>query len=849
MNRFFVYSALFSVFLPIFAACSGVGGPPSGYANRPEMIIVTFTGKTVYSNTDKDLPHINDIRADLQIEALFSNGGGAVIDSASPEIDLLPAAGAINDSGVLTNSPGEKRFTVVFKTADVNVSSSFAIVVAGPYTGNEEILSLEVKTFPSPLTGRFNFDEYILSVFTEDVLANMGKEITVVGYSGAKLNGIPYIIQPEHYAVNLGAGLEAVSSNTLFNAAGYGATSITVKAILKSKPLVRTSFETPVFVNNVKFQIPGENMCVYGYVQPDSSENAPLQYGVREAPAFSIGSPSTLWVRPDCADAVFTTDSSGDYAINLEYCAVSENGLVFEPLKAPQNADAWAGPVYNGGGGNVCAVSSASQLKAIRNDILQGENRVYVLVENIDLSQSEWDALGNYNGVSGVFQGFCGWFYGNNHTINRLKLSSTRPAALYSGLFGFLYEGRVEKLTVVLEAPDEPLTLAYTSANPLEGEINNSALGALAGRAEKSVIKDVKVCSPQPVPVLQAGGSIGGVCGAVMETTITGSFSNINFVVYEDAAAAPGRNELACVGGLAGSVFNNSVFFKNKAAGSLRYYASNSSVKEFFAGGVAGVVVNSDLIQCAALEGSDIEYFAESANLSALNAVYAGGVAGSAEAAFSKAGVIDQCAALGDITIYAAGSRANVGGIAANIALAVRSSYFRGSISVIDAARFSAGGVAGVFSGRFVEETGYRGVSYCYSSGSIDVSGVEDAAGALESKIAGIAGDAGAFPVVFEKNAAILSHITASGSCFQQVECARIFNGGENCSGGENAASNSMTLTPEAADAGLLRNGESFPLYAFNQASTYEALGWLFGENSVWAHTQDSLPVLGWEVE
>lgn len=127
----------------------------------------------------------------------------------------------------------------------------------------------------------------------------------------------------------------------------------------------------------------------------------------------------------------------------------------------------------------------------------------FALAGDIDLQGIDWIPIGFYRDSSEasgtVLQPFRGNFNGNGYEIRNLKLNHMGEFNCV-GLFGFVENSVIENMTIV-------------PASEIRGK---SETGILAGRAENSVIREVKVQRG----AVRSSGICGGVSGVISRTVV-----------------------------------------------------------------------------------------------------------------------------------------------------------------------------------------------------------------------------------------------------------------------------------------------------------------------------------------
>lgn len=168
--------------------------------------------------------------------------------------------------------------------------------------------------------------------------------------------------------------------------------------------------------------------------------------------------------------------------LNIEVEKVSDfentNGEVSE-LMGEDSAELFG--IFDGGDGskeNPYVISDSFQLEYMRDNINIGKmtKDSFVLANDIDLGGMEWTPIGYYSDSTLYNRCFSGNFDGNGYKIYNFKI--TKAATKYIGLFGFVYNGKIENLTV----------------SDFDININSNDyayVGALAGRCISAGYKNV----------------------------------------------------------------------------------------------------------------------------------------------------------------------------------------------------------------------------------------------------------------------------------------------------------------------------------------------------------------------
>ena len=188
--------------------------------------------------------------------------------------------------------------------------------------------------------------------------------------------------------------------------------------------------------------------------------------------------------------------------------------------------------------------------------------RGYELLANLDLSAfANWQPIGSQNDP------FTSILQGNGYSIANLAIDGGD----YLGLFAVLSGATIDNLVV------EVVSIT-----------GDSDVGALAGRAENSAISRVQIRAASASSKLSATGArIGGILGAITDTTITNATSDLDVVEIEGVSLADLGG--AGLGGIVGYAGDSSI--------SHAYSSASISAGNLFhsAGGLVGFMTNSRL--------------------------------------------------------------------------------------------------------------------------------------------------------------------------------------------------------------------------------------------------------------
>jgi uncharacterized repeat protein (TIGR02543 family) len=222
---------------------------------------------------------------------------------------------------------------------------------------------------------------------------------------------------------------------------------------------------------------------------------------------------------------------------------------------------------FAGGGGSSVAdpyiISAAAELAYLARQVNAGTNyagKYFTLTGDLDLNGQEWTAIGT-NARS-----FRGSFDGDGHVISGLVIN--KSGTHYQGLFGYLDGAKISNLGL----EDVAIT-------------GQGGVGGIAGYVFNSSIEN----SYSTGTVSGDGNDVGGIAGTVNSGNIKNCYST-------GTVSGSGTNSLD-VGGIAGQIFNGSSIENCYSTGTV---VSGT----YYAGGIAGVVTNSSIKYCAALNPS-----------------------------------------------------------------------------------------------------------------------------------------------------------------------------------------------------------------------------------------------------
>ncbi len=145
--------------------------------------------------------------------------------------------------------------------------------------------------------------------------------------------------------------------------------------------------------------------------------------------------------------------------------------------------------------GDYILVSTVAQLQTLASEVNGGDTKsgyAYKLSTNLDLSGTQWVAIGNYDNK------FYGTFDGGGHTISGLTISS---ASAFQGLFGYIYLSQIRNLNIeqasvtgsqyvggVAGKSDYSTIINCSVSGAIIGTEANSYIGSIAGSMNGSSV-------------------------------------------------------------------------------------------------------------------------------------------------------------------------------------------------------------------------------------------------------------------------------------------------------------------------------------------------------------------------
>ena len=225
---------------------------------------------------------------------------------------------------------------------------------------------------------------------------------------------------------------------------------------------------------------------------------------------------------------------------------------------------------------NPYEIGSPSALKTFANVVNAGEDfngKFVKLTADIDLDSEEWTPIGKNYLIS-----FKGTFDGDGHQVQNLYFNQTVDnTSLYAGLFGWLQEGTIQNLGVVIS--EKGLTgILTTSLNS-----NNINIGGIAAYARLSSIKNCYTTGGY-ISVIAKGLSCyaGGLVGGADGLAISNCYSTVDLYGGDE-----NEGIYVCVGGVVGCTtdYNASTTISNCFSSGII-----SAKKISYSGGGGGVL-------------------------------------------------------------------------------------------------------------------------------------------------------------------------------------------------------------------------------------------------------------------
>ena len=373
--------------------------------------------------------------------------------------------------------------------------------------------------------------------------------------------------------------------------------------------------------------------------------------------------------------------------------------------------------------------------------------RGYELLANIALS-TNWQPIGSDNNL------FTSILQGNGYSIANLVIDGGN----YLGLFAVLAGATIDNLVVEVAS--------------ISGD---SYVGALAGIAVNSHFTNVEIRAASTSSKLSATGiGIGGMLGAIIDTTIINATSDLSIV----AAGS-------IVGGLVGLVASSDIS-RSSASGSV----SSNGDENIVYGGLVGWVASSDISHSSAsgsvssngdenifygglvggIEKTQISHSSASGSVSSNgdeNIFYGGLVGGIEKTQISHSSASGSVSSNGDENIFYGGlvgwvassdiSRSSASGsVSSN---GDENIFYGGLVGAMEKAQISYSGASGSVSSSGVSSDAYGGLVGAMEKAQISYSG---ASGSVSSS--GVSSDAYGGLVGYMSTSSDLSHSSASGS-------------------------------------------------------------------------------------
>ena len=250
----------------------------------------------------------------------------------------------------------------------------------------------------------------------------------------------------------------------------------------------------------------------------------------------------------------------------------------------PEAADGWdsradTGWYEEGGGedGREFTISTAEELAGLAQLVNGGTDfsgKTITLTADIDLTGREWTPIGK----DSISSRFNGTFDGGGHTISGLYINkdvTSDTGSVYLGLFGYVGEGTVKKLTV---------TGSVIGCDNRTGTSDYYA-GGIVGACDKG--GDIVNCMADVTVTGNSNGTrtvVGGIVGK--------NGGKVTGCISKGAVSAKGTgtgNVTANAGGIAGENSNGSI---------INCCNTGSVIGDSCAGGIAGNSSSSEVTNC-----------------------------------------------------------------------------------------------------------------------------------------------------------------------------------------------------------------------------------------------------------
>lgn len=221
---------------------------------------------------------------------------------------------------------------------------------------------------------------------------------------------------------------------------------------------------------------------------------------------------------------------------------------------------------------NIIEITTADELKAFRDDVNNGntyEEKVVLLMNDIDLSGEEWIPIGKYDSNSSnpddsINKSFMGIFDGKFHKISGITINSTEKA---KGLFALVKGGTIKNIGIESGNISSNSTVggivgyAYGNAkiincyNKATITITGRYLGGIIGYAKNNV--SIENCYNSGI--VTGEYNVGGICGQLDNSKILNCYN-----VGDITGTATSSNS---VGGISSVVVEISTIINSYSAG------------------------------------------------------------------------------------------------------------------------------------------------------------------------------------------------------------------------------------------------------------------------------------------
>ncbi|WP_422485344.1 GLUG motif-containing protein [Gudongella sp. DL1XJH-153] len=229
---------------------------------------------------------------------------------------------------------------------------------------------------------------------------------------------------------------------------------------------------------------------------------------------------------------------------------------------------------FAGGSGtesNPFQVATAEQLNNVRNYL----DKHFIQVEDIDLTDKEWEPIGEFSSGGQ----FVGSYDGNNKTINHLTIVPD-ASDQYVGLFGVIgYDWEAEIYAQLSNINLENVIIRGTELH---------SVGSLVGRADNNTTIDNCSAFGEIIALDQRGYAIGGLVG-VNYATLSNSEASVKIYVSPTGTG----NKAGGLAGHNGGHINNSfatgdVTGNEYVGGLLGWHSNNPLTNSYSTGSVTG---------------------------------------------------------------------------------------------------------------------------------------------------------------------------------------------------------------------------------------------------------------------